>query len=251
MSLEKIQSVYEALGRDDPLWAILTDDRFRGNKWDPREFFRTGQTEIEEVFCDLEAHHLDPRRGCAVDFGCGVGRLTQALCTRFDSVIGVDISSTMIDRAVKWNQYGNRCRYLVNTSDALIGIADGSVDFVYSNISLQHNPPRYQMRYIEEFLRVLRPGGLAAFQVRIGPHRPQGSLSERWYRLKSETLRPVYKRLRGRPAVQAHTVSEQDVHTAVGARGTILYTVNTDRRRRASRQSLRYVVQKLEPDRQS
>lgn len=32
MSLKKVQKAYEKIGADDPLWAILTDNKKRGNK---------------------------------------------------------------------------------------------------------------------------------------------------------------------------------------------------------------------------
>ena len=34
---------------------------------------------------------------------------------------------------------------------------------------LQHMAPRYSRRYVEEFLRVLRPGGLVFFQMTTDP----------------------------------------------------------------------------------
>lgn len=243
MSLEQIRATYEALGRDDPLWAILTDDRYRGGKMSPEDFFATGRAEIAEVMDDLARHGVTPGRSAAVDFGCGVGRLTQALCDHFETAIGVDISQAMIDGAVRWNQHAARCRYVVNTTPTLETIADSSVDFVYSNISLQHSPPRYQAGYLREFIRILRPKGIAVFQVRIGPYRQPGSPAEAWYRLKSETLRPFFKRLRGRPPVQVHTISEREVEAVVrNASATLMYAAATDSVHRASRRSLRYTV---------
>lgn len=43
---------------------------------------------------------------------------------------------------------------------------DGSFDLVYSNIVLQHVPDRRAIEsYIAEFCRIVRPGGLVAFQL--------------------------------------------------------------------------------------
>ncbi len=38
----------------------------------------------------------------ALDFGCGIGRLTQLLCKFFKKCIGVDISKEMIKLANKY-----------------------------------------------------------------------------------------------------------------------------------------------------
>ena len=44
--------------------------------------------------------------------------------------------------------------------------ADDSFDLVYSNIVLQHVPDRRAIEsYIAEFCRIVRPGGLVAFQL--------------------------------------------------------------------------------------
>jgi SAM-dependent methyltransferase len=50
--------------------------------------------------------------------------------------------------------------------------SDGSFSFVLSMIVLQHIAPSYSHRYIAEFIRVLKPGGIAVFQV---PGRYLGS----------------------------------------------------------------------------
>ena len=55
MSLKNVQKAYEKIGVDDPLWAILTDDNKRGNKWDPEEFFATGKDEINSIIAYLGA----------------------------------------------------------------------------------------------------------------------------------------------------------------------------------------------------
>ena len=59
-----------------------------------------------------------------------------------------------------------RRRFVVNAADDLSVFDDASFDFVYSVIVLQHVPDRGAIEsYIAEFCRVLRPGGLAIFQL--------------------------------------------------------------------------------------
>ena len=69
-----------------------------------------------------------------------------------------------------------RCRFVLNETDRLPGIASGTFDFVYSNIVLQHVEPRFTRRYLAEFVRVLRPGGLLVFQLpaELVPVAPRG-----------------------------------------------------------------------------
>ncbi len=101
----------------------------------------------------------------ALDFGCGVGRLTQALANHFDETYGIDVAASMIDQAIQYNRHGAKCTYLVNNEDNLAAFPDDSFDLVFSYIVLQHMRPEYSKGYIKEFLRVLAPGGLIAFQI--------------------------------------------------------------------------------------
>src|SRR5689334_495304 len=88
--------VWEDWARADPYWAILSDPTRKGGKWDLDEFYRSGVDEIGFVLRQLEARQLKVARGRALDFGCGAGRLSQALAGEFEHVDGVDISETMV-----------------------------------------------------------------------------------------------------------------------------------------------------------
>lgn len=119
---------------------------------------------LEERFSDVNV----PRK-LALDFGCGIGRLTQALAKYFEEVHGVDIASSMIEKAREYNSHGNRCRYHLNESDDLSLFPDGKFDFIYSNVTLMHMEPKYAGNYIRELLRVVEPGGLLIFQYLSEP----------------------------------------------------------------------------------
>ncbi|MFQ6006078.1 MAG: class I SAM-dependent methyltransferase, partial [Woeseia sp.] len=175
MALKDVQITYEDYGRKDPFYAALSRRDAKGNRWDADEFFASGRNEIADAMNHLTRLGVVVARGRAMDFGCGVGRLTQALCEEFDEAVGVDISCSMIECAEKHNNFGDRCIYRVNTTDDLKLLDSASFDFVYSNLSLQHSPPEASSRYIAEFFRVLRPGGIALFQIPSGPRHEPGS----------------------------------------------------------------------------
>lgn len=164
MDIKELQRNWELFGKTDPLRAILTGPP-TPDGWNDDDFFRTGRQDIDAAFERLERLGKSPRRGRALDFGCGVGRLTQALCERFDTVVGVDIAPAMIELARRYNRFGDRCQYVVNDRDDLSRFPDGTFDFVYSLIVLQHMKPKYSQRYLKEFLRVAAPGGIIVFQI--------------------------------------------------------------------------------------
>lgn len=169
MALDSLRRDWDALGRVDAFWAVLAFPERRAGGWDEETFFETGEAEIAGVMEELERLRPGLARGRALDFGCGVGRLTRALASRFESCTGVDISTEMIERARSLNRRVPGCEFAVNTAEDLALFEDGAFDFVYSSIVLQHLPDRRRvLGYVREFVRLLAPGGMAAFQV---PHR--------------------------------------------------------------------------------
>jgi SAM-dependent methyltransferase len=165
MGLDDVQRNWDGFGKTDPLWAVLTLPEKKGQKWQVDEFFETGKAEIARLMGELKALSMDVNHARVLDFGCGVGRLSQALAERFDDVTGVDIAPSMIEKAREFNRWGNRCTYALNETNDLARFGSNTFDLVYSNIVLQHMHPEYTERYLGEFMRVLVPGGALVFQL--------------------------------------------------------------------------------------
>jgi len=160
------KQAWEDWGRVDPLWAVLTEPSARGNRWNIEEFFASGASVVAAVFADAAKHGLPAERLTAIDFGCGVGRLTRALAGHVEHVVGLDIAQSMVDEAKRLNAGVDRCEFRVQHTDDLRAFADGSVDVVLTLLVLQHIPAMTAIeRYLAEFVRVLAPGGLLAFQL--------------------------------------------------------------------------------------
>ena len=162
-NLSSIRGNWEKLGEGDPMWAVLTHPEKTGNRWQEDEFFTTGRLCVEHVMKVLNDRNHPSSRKRALDFGCGVGRLSFALADFFDTVDGVDISKTMIERARNFNPHGERCRFHLVKSPPL-PFDDGTFDLVFSFIVLQHMRTEYALAYVSEFIRLLRPDGAAYFQ---------------------------------------------------------------------------------------
>ncbi len=168
-ALERVQRTWNYLAQRDALWSICTDPSRTGGKWDAESFFATGEAEIEVVLAHLRRLGLEPHgAGRALDFGCGAGRLTRALTTRFDQCIGVDISASMLELA---KQHSPRVFFELNETGDLRRYADSSFGFIYSSIVLQHMPPPCMRGYLREFARILEPNGLLVCQIPDYHHR--------------------------------------------------------------------------------
>ena len=164
-SSSREQAFWDGHARRDPLWAILSDPSKVGRRWDLRDFVETGRREVSLLMYQLRALHIDVSCKAALDFGCGVGRLSQPLARYFDRVVGVDISPEMIRLANEINQQSARVHYLCNSRDDLAVLPTSAFTFMYSNVVLQHIEPATTLRLLRELFRVVAPGGILVFQL--------------------------------------------------------------------------------------
>ncbi|MGF6918940.1 class I SAM-dependent methyltransferase [Paraburkholderia sp. 40] len=165
MMNNRIRQQWEALGSDDPYWAVLSHPEKQHGGWNKDEFFRTGTDEIADALAKASSLEVRLRFDVALDYGCGVGRLSRALSPSFQRVIGIDISDAMLAEARSANTSFDNIQFVRNSGNALPSIGDGEIDFIYCNIVLQHSPRKTQRSLLGEFSRVLRPGGLLIFQT--------------------------------------------------------------------------------------
>ena len=168
MNLSRFRALarnWEALGDTDPLFGVLSDPTKHGGRWDVDAFFESGRAHVQKLLRTLDDARASYERGQCLDFGCGVGRLTLPLSESFSWTIGVDVARPMIEVARRHLPPGARCEFVVNRRPDLRLFPDAAFDVVHSCLVLQHIPPDVTLRYIGEFFRVCRPGGLVVFQL--------------------------------------------------------------------------------------
>lgn len=240
--LQDLEERWNQAGKTDPFWAVLSWPSKRGNRWMSDEFFETGVQEIADVMAHVDRLGLADRMR-ALDFGCGPGRLTQALASYFEQIDGVDISPSMIELANKFNRHPERCHYHQNSSNNLGFLNDSIFDLVYSNITLQHVEPTYVTSYLREFLRVLRPGGLLVFQL---PGHRIGARS-RIKRFVPSFAIGLYRRLRYRnhPAAVVNGIPRDEVVSFVEASGAKVLDVEPNDAAGGGWESFRYSCRRL------
>ncbi len=218
MHLWQVRRHWDLFARRDPLWAVLTTSAAEGNRWTIGEFFASGQREVDATIATIRTHLPDAGRHQALDFGCGVGRITQALAHHFDRVTGVDISAEMLVHARRHNRQGDRVAYKHNPVDHLGDFADGTFDLVFSVLTLQHMAPKYSRRYLAEFMRICAPGGAVFFQITARPVRPP---RRSWYppTVAKNVWRRINASLAVRPAMEMHSLPRTDVELIIRAAG--------------------------------
>jgi len=227
MKLWQTRRHWEKFARTDPLWAVLAAPDKDGNRWTVDDFFAAGEREVEAALDIVHRRFPQLPRRRALDFGCGVGRLTQALAGHFDRVTGVDISTEMIAHARRHNRHGDRVAYVHNPAADLACFADGTFDLVLSFITLQHVAPAFAWRYLAEFLRVCAPGGAVYFQVTDHEINPKPARRSFYPPTVAKKLwRRLNDLLALRPVMEMHVLPRREVEAAILAAGGELLLVD-------------------------
>jgi SAM-dependent methyltransferase len=182
---------WERFGARDPYFAVLTEPRYHRDRLDDsarERFFSTGQQVVDGLLGEIEARtgaSLQQRR--ALDFGCGVGRLSLALAERCNHVYGVDVSPSMLAEAER-NAKEKGLRNVEWVLTGKLGELAGGYDLIVSTIVFQHIPVREGERLFAALVRGLSPGGAGAIQLTLRTSHTRLSLL-RWLR-KSLPLAP-------------------------------------------------------------
>jgi len=242
MELKELKENWEELGEKDAYWAVLSDPAKINNKWNLKVFYRTGEELLDNVVRGLNTDNRI-RFGKVLDFGCGPGRITQALASRSLSVTGVDISSTMIAKAQDYNKYPGKCQYLVNSKNDLAQLGTATFDFVFSYITLQHISPEYSKNYIKEFIRVTKPGGHILFNLPTKAplfFRVVRGLIGTW---GINHLRRIYYKKSS--VIEMHAVPQKEIRDVSEANGTKVISITADNRIGMGWESCFYLLKKI------
>lgn len=134
--------------------------------WNEEAFFESGEQDYDRlVAAALARRGFLPAGKSMLELGCGAGRMTRAFARKFGSVTACDLSSEMLNRAQALCSTEQNITWLQGNGTDLGSIANGSTDFVFSYLVLQHMPKQEIVHhYIREMFRVLRDGGLCLFQ---------------------------------------------------------------------------------------
>lgn len=182
---------WRELGETQPYWGVLTHQDYRTENLTPETleaFYASGVAYIGDIVERLERATGVRPKGRALDFGCGAGRLTEAMAAHVDEATGYDISPGMLAEARKRS---GKAQYVGE-------LPPGPFDWINSFIVFQHIPPARGMALLRDLLGRLAPGGLVSLHLTVwrdAQHKPRAP--EGWRKLLAPLLAARHaKRLR-------------------------------------------------------
>jgi len=154
---------WQRIGETEPFWGVLTAPEFRKDRLTPtavEAFYASGRDYMAWLKGQMEAFlqaPFAPRK--ALDFGCGVGRLTHAMADLAPEVVGVDVAPAMLEKARERGNSGVRFQ---------TGLPDETFDWIHSYIVFQHIPAARGMAIVRDLLRRLTADACVTLHFTVG-----------------------------------------------------------------------------------
>lgn len=168
--LARVAETWRQLGEQRPFWSVLAGSEFLGEPTVERQldFYNSGADDLRMLLTTLSRVGRQPEEFPVVfELGCGLGRVTSHLCTQFRHVIGADISPSHLAMARRaLNERGAANVDLKRATAEDFGMSEPH-DLWFNRLVLQHNPPPLIAAILERAMTLLRPRGLAIFQVPV------------------------------------------------------------------------------------
>ncbi len=172
MVLERSDKEWEKFGAKMPYYGVVTHKKYYKNELsdqEKEEFFNTGEEHIKHVMYVLKNKlGINCNSERALDFGCGVGRLTIPLAKISGHVTGIDVSEAMLEEAKVNSSVLNIKNISFFKSEDDLSNLTGNYDFIHSYIVLQHIRTSRGIKIIQRLLDLLEDGGIGVLHITYG-----------------------------------------------------------------------------------
>lgn len=150
---------WQIIGETEPYFGVITHEEFKRENLTESarsDFYNTGRRHIDADLVEMRRLFGNFVPKSALDFGCGVGRLTVPLAEVTGDAVGVDISPGMLAEARKNGVPGLQF---------LEQIPDRKFDWIISHTVLQHIPSERGYLILRDLLSRVAEGGGAIIQL--------------------------------------------------------------------------------------
>jgi SAM-dependent methyltransferase len=175
------------------------ENRARWNRWDWSRLGEewTASEAWKQALVDEVLLPTIPAGGTVVEIGPGGGRWSVVLAPRSARLVLVDVAQRPLDLVAERLRDAGNVEYVLTDGSAIAGVADATVDAVWSFDVFVHIAPGDQAGYLSEIARVLRPGGVAAIHHADGRNRGVAASRSGWRAPMTAELFAALARERG------------------------------------------------------
>ncbi len=193
---------WERFGAEDPYYAVLNTEAYRRDRLDAAvvaEVLDSGEATVRGFLRRVEGHFGPLPTKRALEYGCGVGRLLLPLSRRFDSVVGVDVSPSMLREARANLQEAGVANVELLEPDNGQWRTCGAFDYVLCYLVLQHVPVRRGEAILRSLFESVGLGGAASVHLTYGRSGPRWRQPLHVLRRKFRPLHWAINLAAGRP----------------------------------------------------
>lgn len=179
--VERVADSWTELGEARPHWSVMSNPEFAPDRIAANlaTFHASGAADADRLCATLRRLGRDPAEfDHVLEFGCGLGRVTNHLARRFTRISARDVSLPHLALARAHSRAAgfDGIDYAPVTA-ADFGMTQG-FDVWFSVIVLQHNPPPVIAAILARAFALLNPGGIAVFQLPTYAHGYRFALAE-------------------------------------------------------------------------
>ncbi|TVR28008.1 MAG: class I SAM-dependent methyltransferase [Ilumatobacter sp.] len=194
-----------------------------GDQLTVAEFVATGDDEVP-TYLDLFGLRNESPDATIVEIGSGIGRMTCALTRDFGCVIAGDLDAGFLERCRETvARFGkvDRLRTLEMPDGRSLDLPTDNVDVAFSYITLQHCEHDDALHLASEAVRVTRPGGRIALNLRSRSSAdvvtlPLGALVRTLFRVPGFGNWLSRRRTAARLAWQANRLEPRELLAEIG-----------------------------------
>jgi ubiquinone/menaquinone biosynthesis C-methylase UbiE len=228
---------WEKLAAIDSYFNVWTDERFRKanlTNENKEAFFRSGYDYLAHILQKIR-NQFDPtfKPRKSLDFGCGVGRIVVPLAEISESVVGVDVSESMLHEARRNCNARSISNVSFVKSDDDLSLLNGRFDFLHFIIVFQHIPISRGERILKKLLTHAEKGGICVFHFTYVANIALGLKIESWIKNQIPFGRHLFNLARGKkmtaPSMQMNAYDLNQIVRAmqeIGVRN--FYAEHTD-----------------------
>lgn len=197
---------WEEKAKENPLYGVMSEERFAESSGEPskeefEQFYARGREMVAKWIAPWVQETSATDEMKILEFGCGMGRLTNALADYHpaEKIAGIDISKTMVSHAKAQTPAG--IHYEIVSDDGTFPFESESFSRVYSYAVFQHIAQKSVVeKSIEEISRVLAPGGFVKLNFEMVFVPPfENTFSQDTCALERQYLVHGFKKIHGIP----------------------------------------------------